>query len=896
MPSPLSGTKRKQEDMEPPFNEMTTASTSNLGDETSVMNWKKMQSTIVDSIKSENAQGALDVIVELRDNLELVHSTEYPTMLATMLPLFRSILQSIPCTPSGHAYLSIVGDSHNESVELESPTKAKTDKIEHTIRHTIIELCTRLPQNEVLRPYVGPLLNLCMQILHDDYEENALLATRLLLDLHKNYRPSTAEYVQPFLDFVLLLYRQLPGNAQRNFILINEVPDAHPMIPRFTSEALSQDPSLLSLKSTHSFRVLMECPLTVMLLFNLYPKFIKKNLSQLLPVMMESLTHRPPKHAHSSNISSVNDKENENGPVIDIKSLYYKRAREFLSAQVKTLSFVTHLLRGYSEQLKPFENILTNSVLNMFQMCPREAITTRRDLLFSLRHIFATSFRRGFIDHIDTLLDERILVGKLRLSEHTGLKAIAYSTLGDLLLHARSKLTMSQVSRIVHIYSRVLHDASMNLPLTVQTSSARLLITLIDPVYHNKEGKASAGRNIMYRILETLICKIGMLLEHGISDVKKHEESLSKGLFSHTRELVEGSSHFVSNNDPLNTMCDQDFLYGPEHPPIGTALNLFELIKPLMNGIKTLIWCISNYGNQREKNVKEKDSKGKSKGAPSEQSTAQTPQWYEDASVQSINTQERELIGKYFDWTLEVLKVLKGEYSTDESRDQYRQLLENFASSLTVLDSFNFQRIVGPKMRKLINSIHDDSSVIVIVEHLLLNSSNVSADFAACLLNELMSRSQQIDLGIEEKFPLANLNMSLFSLVFKSVSVHPKNERVLRPYIQTIISICFRRAVDCDTINWPDNHLTLIRKLFRTITNGKNEDSYKEIVPLLATLLNGLYRLFCRSQDTLLRKIVIELCITVPARLSSLLPHLSLLLRVIIPALQSGEGELINAG
>ena len=110
MPSPLSGTKRKQEDMEPPFNEMTTASTSNLGDETSVMNWKKMQSTIVYSIKSENAQGALDVIVELRDNLELVHSTEYPTMLATMLPLFRSILQSIPCTPSGHAYLSIVGD------------------------------------------------------------------------------------------------------------------------------------------------------------------------------------------------------------------------------------------------------------------------------------------------------------------------------------------------------------------------------------------------------------------------------------------------------------------------------------------------------------------------------------------------------------------------------------------------------------------------------------------------------------------------------------------------------------------------------------------------------------------------------------------------------------------
>jgi transformation/transcription domain-associated protein len=199
-------------------------------------------------------------------------------------------------------------------------------------------------------------------------------------------------------------------------------------------------------------------------------------------------------------------------------------------------------------------------------------------------------------------------------------------------------------------------------------------------------------------------------------------------------------------------------------------------------------------------------------------------------------------------------------------------------------------------MRKLFQSIHDDNDIIVFVEHLLLNSSNASANFAACLLNELMGRSQQADLGIGEKSPLATLNMSLFSLVLRSISIHPKNEKVLRPYIQTIVAVCFRRAVDCDTTKWPDNHLILIRKLFRTITNGKNEDSYKEIVPLLATLLNGLYRLFCRSQNTILKKIVIELCITVPARLSSLLPHLSLLLRMIIPALQSGEGELVNAG
>lgn len=52
-----------------------------------------------------------------------------------------------------------------------------------------------------------------------------------------------------------------------------------------------------------------------------------------------------------------------------IKALYRKRAKELLAAQVKTLSFVTHLLRSYGDQMKPYEDRLANNVLNLFQMC-----------------------------------------------------------------------------------------------------------------------------------------------------------------------------------------------------------------------------------------------------------------------------------------------------------------------------------------------------------------------------------------------------------------------------------------------------------------------------------------------------------------------------------------------
>ena len=117
-------------------------------------------------------------------------------------------------------------------------------------------------------------------------------------------------------------------------------------------------------------------------------------------------------------------------------------------------------------------------------------------------------------------------------------------------------------------------------------------------------------------------------------------------------------------------------------------------------------------------------------------------------------------------------------------------------------------------------------------------------------------------------------------------------------------------------------YLHLLRSLFRTVAGGKFEESYKELLPLLPSILNGLWRIYSSigpthtttstdiiipgdsfrrggaSRDELgdLRNIIIDLCLTVPARLSSLLPHLPLLVRVIIPALRSESGDLVNLG
>jgi transformation/transcription domain-associated protein len=138
--------------------------------------------------------------------------------------------------------------------------------------------------------------------------------------------------------------------------------------------------------------------------------------------------------------------------------------------------------------------------------------------------------------------------------------------------------------------------------------------------------------------------------------------------------------------------------------------------------------------------------------------------------------------------------------------------------------------------------------------------------------------------------------LQLFERVLKSLSSFAENEAgVVRRRLRKIVVVCLRSSLE-NTVSWPDNYCMLLRYLFRSISAGKFEESYKELLPLIPTVLNGLYRVICASEDLVLRQTAIELCLTIPARLSSLLPHMNLLLRVIIPALDSRSGDLVNLG
>ena len=81
------------------------------------------------------------------------------------------------------------------------------------------------------------------------------------------------------------------------------------------------------------------------------------------------------------------------------------------------------------------------------------------------------------------------------------------------------------------------------------------------------------------------------------------------------------------------------------------------------------------------------------------------------------------------------------------------------------------------------------------------------------------------------------------------------------------------------------NYFFALRELFRAIGGGKFEMLYKEFVPLLSDLINGLMVMQGRGSRRQ-RDIAIELCLTVTARLSSLLPYIPMLMTAVIRALQ----------
>jgi hypothetical protein len=107
-------------------------------------NWEPVRKKLL----SQDLNDALQAATELHDSTEIAHGTEFPLLLSALLPAFSSVL------------------AHR------TRPSADTSSVEHKLRNKILEIISKWPGNEILRPHAPHLVALALDVLARDYEGN----------------------------------------------------------------------------------------------------------------------------------------------------------------------------------------------------------------------------------------------------------------------------------------------------------------------------------------------------------------------------------------------------------------------------------------------------------------------------------------------------------------------------------------------------------------------------------------------------------------------------------------------------------------------------------------------------------------------------------------------------
>lgn len=62
-----------------------------------------------------------------------------------------------------------------------------------------------------------PILSLTLKLLEIDNEENVLVCLKIIIELHKQYRPAFNAEIKHFLQFVKSIYSELPNHMNKIF-------------------------------------------------------------------------------------------------------------------------------------------------------------------------------------------------------------------------------------------------------------------------------------------------------------------------------------------------------------------------------------------------------------------------------------------------------------------------------------------------------------------------------------------------------------------------------------------------------------------------------------------------------------------------------------------------------
>lgn len=818
------------------------------------------------------------VATELRDNVELLcQGPGYASFLHKSIPVFLRILDGPP---------SFVSTS-----------------LEQKLRNCVLEILHRLPMLslEVAAPYTREIVDKLMTIVRVENEENDILIVKTISDILRAQTKTLEDKVQPFLDLIKEMFELMdqtvkdmfdsppqiaatgaastPGNPQ-----YSQSPRPGSPVSTVSSDLGNEQQQTRQLqKGIQSFRVLAECPIIVVSIFQTFRPVVQKNVKDFVPLIKDvlMLQAKPQEKAHAEAKARG---DIFTGVSKDIKNR--QAFGDFILMQVKTMSFLAYLLRLYAQQLTEFLPALPDIVVRMLKDCPRERSSARKELLVAIRHIINFNFRKIFLKKIDELLDERTLIGD-GLTVYETMRPLAYSMLADLIHHLRDTLKKEQIRRTIEVYTKNLHD---DFPGTsFQTMSAKLLLNMAECIA-KVEPKQDA-RHFLIMILNAIGDKF-QAMNRQIGNAEKLSAQYTVPMIE-----VHAENYLADKDNPPQLDAVDIFSATPiktsnprERNSDPIADNKF-LFKNLLHGLKNLFYQL-RYTNPLK--TEEQEGASKPEGSPAN--------WHELSF--GYNAEELQVLIKLFHEGCKVFKyyginkprketqnLTAGELlaAQQTATGEEKELLETFATVFHHVDPAAFHEVFQQEIPHLYNMCFEHPPVLHIAQFLLASEAT-SPNFCGMLLQFLMGKIEEVGTADTEK---ASILLRLFKLSFMAVTLFaPQNEQVLLPHVTKIATKSIQLST---TAEEPTNYFLLLRSLFRSIGGGRFEHLYKELLPLLEMLLEVLNNLLEAARKPQDRDLFVELILTVPARLSNLLPHLNLLMRPLVVALRATT-DLVGQG
>ncbi|PKA60897.1 Serine/threonine-protein kinase ATR [Apostasia shenzhenica] len=303
-----------------------------------------------------------------------------------------------------------------------------------------------------------------------------------------------------------------------------------------------------------------------------------------------------------------------------------------------------------------------------------------------------------------------------------------------------------------------------------------------------------------------------------------------------------------------------------------------NLIKTLIMGMKTIIWSISNAHLPRSQ-VQVSPAHGAHQQVQvSPSSNNLLPQGYKGMKEDEV----RKASG--------ILKSGVHCLALFREKDEEREMLQCFSQTLAIMEARDMMDMFSLCMPEIFDSMVANTQLLHVFANLIQNPK-VLRPLADVLMNYLVS--SKLDSLKQPDTPAGKLVLQLFRYLFVSVAKAPAEcERMLQPHIPVILDVCMKNAIEVEK---PLGYMHLLRSMFRSLNGGKFDTLLRDLIPSLQPCLNMLLALIDGPTSEDMRDLVLELCLTVPARLSSLLPHLPRLMKPLVLALK-GSDDLVSLG